>query len=189
MSTGFSPFELNSGQKPYLPIDLVLQQNLPVAEPSTSVPTVDQFFTKMQANIAKATDHLQKVQDSQQTQANKKRRDERFVKSNKVLIPTEALLTEERANRPNASLRQRYIGFFVVEEVLSEVSYKLQLPFGSKAHPVFHISNLKWYFPPIVADGSTPPIEVTLDKNETDWEIEDLLKRRTTKRGNEYLVK
>ena len=47
--------------------------------------------------------------------------------------------------RPMQKLTLKYIGLFKVIQVVSMMSYKLELPEMMKIHPVFHVSLLKPY--------------------------------------------
>ncbi len=50
-------FELNNGQKPYLPIDLALQQDITTTIIPTGVPAVDKLLEHI-CNLARATDNF-----------------------------------------------------------------------------------------------------------------------------------
>ena len=77
-------------------------------------------------------------------------------------------------------------------EIISPVAYHLALPPTLKIHPVFHVSLLKPYMSPeAVPDREAkqlPPPAVLVDEHE-EFEVEQVLARRSHRRRIEYLVK
>jgi hypothetical protein len=92
-------------------------------------------------------------------------------------------------------LAPKYTGPFTVQQVLSDVAYKLELPDHMKIHPVFHVSQLKLYNPydddrfPGRAPPPPPPI---VDDSDPRYTIDQVIDHRQVRRGNsvktQYLV-
>ena len=78
-STGYSPFFLNTGQHPRLPTALL-------STPNSSIPTVDTFLSEQATTLILAQAALQRAQDHQEVQANKRRRDHKFKVGEQVLM-------------------------------------------------------------------------------------------------------
>jgi hypothetical protein len=89
----------------------------------------------------------------------------------------------------------KYIGPFPIQQVISDVAYRLQLPEHIKIHPVFHVSQLRPFhtndnlqFP---GRAPPPPPPVITDAGPSDV-IAELVDRRTIRRGQsektQYLV-
>lgn len=60
-STEMSPFELDAGQSPLLPVDLLPQSN---------IPAVNKFVARLATSLQRAKDNLLEAQRSQALQAN-----------------------------------------------------------------------------------------------------------------------
>ena len=187
-STGFSPYFLNSGQHPHLPIAGAIK-----SENVSSNPTANELVGVMNQALTKAKRNIQAAQQRQSHYANEKRREVRFAEGDSVLLSTANVRNENRAPK----LCPKYIGPFVISRVISDVAYELALPATMKIHPVFHVSKLKKYvsgsseFPDRQQDHARPMAVDQID-GEDAWEVERVVDKRTRKVGKrsvvEYLV-
>jgi hypothetical protein len=186
-STGFTPYYMNNGQHPRLPLTDV------VVGDGSNVPAVQSLLRNMSHDILRAEQRLLTAQQSQAHHANKKRRHVTFNAGDQVWLSTTNLNLGDRARK----LTPKYTGPFVIEEVKSPVTYKLTLPPSlSRIHNVFHSSQLKPYY---MDDGqyvgrpriSRPPPDII--GGEEEWEVERILDHRTRRVNRrivvEYLVK
>lgn len=184
-STGMSPFMLTYGLDPLVPSDFL---NLDRTKSDT--PTVEAFLDKMCTLTQLAVDKLRDAQDLQRAYADNTRKPELFSTDDLVLIPTAHLLRDNIAQRPNTSLRQKYVGPFKIIEVLSPVTVRVQLPATIKSHPVLHVSLLKKYVSPEKGGRTVQPRpHPELVNDFVSYEVEAIVDVRTRYRKKEYLVK
>lgn len=174
---GTTPFYMNYGKHPRLP-----------SGPSKPArfPAVTAFVKSIQDIVSQAKTRLQAARDRAKHYADKQRRDFTLQQGQRVLLSTKFIqLKVPGANK----LLPKYIGPFNVKDVLSEVSYRLELPECMKCHNVFHLSLLK----PYVADPNNrfqpPPPPFEFNEEEGLWyEIEGILAHKVTKLGNQRIM-
>lgn len=181
-STGFTPFYLNSGQHPNLPIT----SSIPNDELSSN-PTANEMVTTISETITKAKQNILAAQQRQSIYANEKRREVIFKLGDKVLLSTQNIRNQNQAPK----LAPKYIGPFAITRVVSDVAYQLELPSNMKIHNVFHVSKLRKY-----VDGAEefPDREVIVRSSpvivdgEEAWEVERVVRKRTRKVGHRSVV-
>lgn len=185
-STGKSPFELATGRQPMTPQDLVGGY-----EGESPAAYLFMKNAKEETDMARAT--LERAAKKMKKWADKKRRDVVFQEGDQVMVKLTA--AQYRALRKvHKGLLRRYEGPFSIQKRVSKMAYRLELPSRIKVYPVFHVSQLKPFYP----DEEQP------DRNESkrapmatvssyDTKIEEILTDRIVrKRGYpvhvEYLI-
>ena len=117
----------------------------------------------------------------------KHRNTPKYHKGNLVWLEGRNLHT----NQPTAKLAARRHGPFLVEQVLSPVTYKLSLPLTWNVHPVFHIDLLTPYreTPFQGRNYEHPPPDLVA--NQEEYEVKKVLDVRHygRKKTRQYLVK
>jgi len=178
-STGYTPFELDTGRHPITPMTLNNTSNVVAADD----------FVKHWKHVIKITqDHLMEAQDKQQKYANQHRRHEEFEVGTKVLLNSKNIIAPVNRNRPTQKLTPKYLGPYEVVEVISPTAYRLALPPTLRIHPVFHIALLKKYVESDDYPQLPPPPPVTIG-DEDEYEVEQILDKRVIRKRIQYLIK
>jgi hypothetical protein len=184
-SSHHTPFYLNYGDHPRLPIDNII--------PDSNVEEVQSTLDKLRTTLESAKNHLLRSQQQQSKSANRKRRDFVFCVGEKVWLSTKNIKFVTQG--PTTKLNPKFIGPFEIIEKIGAVAYKLKLShemLRNKIHPVFHISLLKSH---IESNKFTnrqpprPPPELITEEGEEKFEVEKLLRKRNFRSKIEYLVK
>ena len=108
-----------------------------------------------------------------------------FKVGDKVLLSSAHIQLAFQVAWPSKKLQSRFIGLYLIVEIISPVAYCLALPPTLKIHLVFHVSLLKLYaLPEAVPDREVkqlPPPAVLVDDHE-EFEVEQILARRSHRR-------
>ena len=89
----------------------------------------------------------------------------------------------------NRKLAPRYVGPYVIRDVLNPAAVRLCLPASLKIHPVFHVSQLKPVASsPLSPPALAPPPPRVLKGGDMVWEVNEILAVRRRGRGFQFLV-
>ena len=179
VSTGYSPFYLNSGDHPILPSDVFR------GDRSASVEAVQEMTDRMKVALEEAQANLSLAQRRARTQANKSRRDEEFKVGEEVVLSTKNLKVDQHLP---SKFKKRWIGPFRIAKVVSPVAYGLDLPPDWKIHPTFHISNLKRFFRSEEFTREEQPPPPVIVEGVEEYEVESILRHKGRASKRRYLV-
>ena len=89
--------------------------------------------------------------------------------------------------RPSKKLMERYVGPYMIKEVVSSNAVKLQLPSSMRIHPVVNVSRIVRYREQVkgqkVEEGK--PVEI---EGVEEWEVEKILNKKKIRGVVKYLV-
>lgn len=190
-STGCTPFFLDHGRHPHVPLSLITPQ------PLTYNPTATAFARHMQGVLAAAREAMEAAVEKQVLHANRRRRHMEFKVGDDVMLATADLKLKSPGQ--SKKLLPRYLGPFKVVKVVNRNAYELDLPQTLEGmHPVINVSRLLPYraSDPARFPGRTDPRRPmpTLDTGEDAGEVEAILDKCRVKAPNGrlqtwYLVK
>lgn len=148
-TTGCTPFELDIGMQPRLPIDLAAQNG------HRTVTSLSQFISDWDETWAAAHKNIQRSQAQQKRSADQSRRDEQYQVGDMALVRRDRGTLQESISAIQ-KLGPRMQGPYEVIELHGDHNMTLKLDAGDKRHPRFHVSQLR----PFVARDETrfPPI-------------------------------
>jgi hypothetical protein len=153
--------------KPNLPINIIADQ-----EPNKPKLLDEEVFAIVKQNIEAAAARMKEYAD-------RRRVDHAFKVGDQVLLKADGLnLTEAPFKQLYHKFWPKYVGPFKILEVLSPLTYRLELPSHWNHHPVFHISQLADYYSRPLANLDSPPEAIINEDGEEEWEVERILKQR-----------
>jgi predicted NAD-dependent protein-ADP-ribosyltransferase YbiA (DUF1768 family) len=174
-STGASPFLLNHGIHPCLPMDPSLK---------SSLKSLDQFIMQMhnahkaaKKGLEHAADNMKDHADWKWTEAPK------YHVGNKVWLSGKYIAT----NQPTKKLAHKCYRPFVITWLINPSVVKLALPKTWKNHPVF-VSLIKPVSKDPIAHPIKPPPPPVKVEGEEEWEIEEILKLQMFCKQLQYLI-
>jgi hypothetical protein len=187
--TGFTPFFLDLGRHPHVPLLMQSQRREDVVKAAGPLHTVAYVLTTCQQTLKMARARMKVVQEQQARQANKKLREVAFAVGDQVMLSTKHLHLKARGR--SKKLRPRFIGPFAVSALHGPNAVRLDLPPEVKCHRVQNVSKLKHY----VSDGGLfpgrpvmPSLPEVSDSKE-DFEVEAIMGRKGKAGQVQYLVK
>lgn len=184
-STGLTPFELDLGYHPRVPMSKLLEGVQEVA--STS-----QFLEKLEALQHFAFEKLERARQQQAESENKNRpKPVLFQPGELVLLSTKHTNPPFMKHGGTKKLKPKYTGPYMVTRRIGATSYELDLPANMKIHPVVNLEYLKKYHasPDRFGTRSAPPSRPQLLEGAEPFQIGELRAHRISRGGRlEYLT-
>ena len=133
-ATKVSPFMANYGKEVRMGGDI---------RKKGKVESATEFVKRMKKVHEEVEASLKKTQEEMKRYADKSRKEmEKWEKGDRVLLSTKDLVFKERLAR---KLMERYVGPYVIEEVVSLNMVKLRLPSSMRIHLVVNVSRIVRY--------------------------------------------
>ena len=150
------------------------------------VESATEFEERMKKVHEEAEVALRKTQEEMKRYMDRGRKEvEKWKKKDRVLLSTKDLVFKER---PSKKLTERYMGPYVIEEVVSSNAVKLRLPSSMRIHPVVNISRIVRYKEQVKGQKKKEgkPVEV---EGVEEWEVEKILNKKKMRGVEKYLIR
>jgi len=177
MATKVSPFMANYGKELRMGGDI---------RRKGKVESATAFVERMKKVQEEAEAALRKTQEEMKRYADRGRKEtEVWKKRDRVLLSTKDLVFKER---PSKKLTERYVGPYVIEEVVSSNAVKLRLPSSMRIHPVINVSRIVRYKEQVKGQKKEEgkPVEV---EGVEEWEVEKILNKKKIRGVEKYLIR
>ena len=107
------------------------------------------FTQKMQEDIRQAKEYIKIAQARMKAYTDTGRKERTFQLGDKVLLSTRNLkLKNDEGTTARAKLLPKFIGPYVITQIVGKVAYKIELPGHWRIHQVFHVPLLFPYNDP-----------------------------------------
>ena len=179
-STGYSPFFLNYGYHPVMPVELLK------GDEEVQIEAVENFVERVQNEWKQARKILLHSVQTQQRYYNQRHRAVEYAVGDLILLSTKNLKFK---NVP-VKLQKRFVGPFEITEKIGTQAYRIQLPENWSIHNVFHVSLLKKWKTSIYRTEAAEPGEELEIEEPSQRVVEKVLRWKKTGRGQPpaYLI-
>ena len=89
--------------------------------------------------------------------------------------------------RPSKKLMERYVGLYVIEEVVSSNAVKLRLPSSMRIHPVVNVSQIVRYKEQVKGQKKEEEKSVEVEGIK-EWEVKKILNKKKIRGVEKYLI-
>ena len=149
------------------------------------VESATEFVERMKKVHEEAEVALRKTQEEMKRYTNRGRKEtEAWKKGDWVLLSTKDLVFKER---PTKKLMERYVGPYVIEEIVSSNAVKLHLPSSIRIHPVVNVSWIVCYKKQVKGQKKEKGKPVKVEGVE-EWEVEKILNKKKIRGVMKYLI-
>ena len=175
-ATKMSPFMANYGRELRIGGDI---------RKKGKVESAMEFVERMKKVHEEAGAALKRTQEEMKRCADHNRKEtEDWKKGDRVLLSTKDLVFKEK---PTRKLMERYIGPYMIEEVVSTNAVKLRLPMSIRIHLVVNISWIVQYKEQVKGQKKEEGKQVEIEGVE-EWEVEKILNKKKIRGVEKYLV-
>jgi len=150
------------------------------------VESATEFVERMKKVHEEAEVALKKTQEEMKRYVDRRRKEtEKWEKGDQVLLSTKNLVFKER---PSKKLMERYVGPYVIEEVVLSNAVKLCLPSSMRIHPVVNVSQIVRYKEQVKGQKKEEGKLVEV-KGVEEWEVEKILNKKRVRGMEKYLIR
>jgi hypothetical protein len=160
-STGLSPFQVVYGREPPTLADYI--------PGSTTIQAVEATVQERTEMLEVLKRKLLKAQETMKLLADRNRIPHKFKEGDLVFVKLRPYRQNSVMGKRIHKLSKRFYGPFKLLQAIGEVAFKLELPEGSKIHPVFHVSQLKPCF-----DTTATPLQLPINAENNEPIIQPL---------------
>lgn len=179
-ATGCTPFYLNKGYHPRIPLDGILPNE------RVEVPDAHRFLDTLRSTIRKAEANIKAASLSTSHQYDKNKRPVLLNKGQMVLLDTRNFTIRDKSL--TKKFLGKYAGPYKILEVHEPLNYELDMPTEWRGHRTFHASLLKPYHGEVPDEEDVDPIQFD-DDGEPMYEVEEILDKTRRNGHIHYLLK